>query len=193
MDGRGAASRDGLAQGAPARGCPDPRLVLRQETARAGGAGGARARPPRRRRRPQLARPGAEAHHCRPPRGRGGLSGHAERRGLARPGRGRIRAGPRRRTARVVVTGGRRLGAARAPAPRGLLPLASGRGTRRSRRVPHRGGRAAPGGARRRGADRSQAPAPRARPARPAGAARSPRPRRPRPLRGSRTRRRSSA
>ena len=40
---------------------------------------------------------------CRPWRGRGGLSVHAERHGLARPCRRRVRAGPRSRAARVVV------------------------------------------------------------------------------------------
>jgi tetratricopeptide (TPR) repeat protein len=49
------------------------------------------------------AHPGA--HHRRPSRGRGGLSGHAERRGLARPGRGRVCACPWPRAARVVVEG----------------------------------------------------------------------------------------
>ena len=54
----------------------------------------------------------------------------------------------------------------------GLLPVAPGRGARRSRRLPHRGGHAGPGGARRRGPDRGQAAAPRTRAARPARAAR---------------------
>ena len=34
--------------------------------------------------------PGAEAHHRGPPRGRGSLGGHAERRRVAGPGRGRV-------------------------------------------------------------------------------------------------------
>ena len=68
----------------------------------------------------------------------GGLSGHAQRRRLARPGRGRVRARPGRRPARLVVGSRCGLGAARAPAARGLLPLARGRGARRRRRLPHR-------------------------------------------------------
>ena len=55
----GRARRPGA--GALARGRPDPRLALRQGTARTGGAGGARTRPPRCRRRPRLARSGTEA------------------------------------------------------------------------------------------------------------------------------------
>ena len=58
------------------------------------------------------------------------------------------------------------LGAARAPAARGLLPLAPGRGARRRRRLPRRGERAAQGGACRRSADRSKTPAAGARAAR---------------------------
>jgi DNA-binding CsgD family transcriptional regulator len=54
-----------------------------------------------------------------------------------------------------MVAGSRQLEAARTPAPGGVLPLASGRGARRGQRVTHRGGRAAPGGARRRGPDRA--------------------------------------
>ena len=42
--------------GAPPMGSADPRLALRQGTARPGGAGGARPRPPGRRRRPRAAR-----------------------------------------------------------------------------------------------------------------------------------------
>ena len=80
---------------------------------------------------------------------------------------------PTARPARVVVGGRSHLGAARTPAPRGLLPLARGRGARRGRRVPPRGGRAAQGGVRRRGPDRGEAPAPGARTARPTRAARS--------------------
>ena len=114
-----------------------------------------------------------EAHHSRPSRGRRGLSGHPECRGLARPGRGRVRARPRRRPARIVVGGSRRLGKARAPARRGVLPLASGRGARRGRRLPHRGDRGTPGGAFCRGSDRSHAPASGTRGARPTCPARS--------------------
>ena len=55
-------------------------------------------------------------------------------------GRGRVRARPGHRPARIVVGSRCRLGAARAGAPRGLLPLARGRVTRRRRRLPHRGG-----------------------------------------------------
>ncbi len=123
--------------------------------------------------RSQLAHPGAGTHHRRPPRGPGSRRGHPERHGLARPGRGRVRARPRPRPARVMVTGSRHLGTARPRAPRGILPLAPGRGARRGRRVTHRSGRATPARARYRGPDRSQAPAPGARTARPAGAARS--------------------
>ncbi len=76
------------------------------------------------------------------------------------------------RPERVVGRGGD-LGAARAPAARGLLPLAPGRGARRRRRAPRRGERAAPRGICRRRSDWSCAPAPRARAARPTRAARS--------------------
>ena len=98
-------------------------------------------------------------HRRRSARRSRGRGGHAERRRLAarwpRPSTSAPAAsrGPSRGRRR------QRLGAARAPAPRGLLPLAPGRGARRRRRLPHRGGRAAPGGARRRGSDRSKAPA----------------------------------
>ena len=52
LDGRRTRrSQDGLAQARQPRGRADPRLALRQGTARPGGAGGARARPPGRRRR----------------------------------------------------------------------------------------------------------------------------------------------
>ena len=48
--------------------------------------------------------------------------------------------GPRPRTAQVVGGGSRKLGTARAPAPRGVLPLAPGRGARRrpARHAPRR-------------------------------------------------------
>jgi len=74
--------------GAPDRSGVDPRPDVRHGAARAGGARGARTCPPGRRRRTQLAHPGTEAHRRRSRRGRGGLSGHAERRGMARLGRG---------------------------------------------------------------------------------------------------------
>ena len=48
LDGRGGGHRRGTGSRAPARGGPDPRPALRDRTARAGGAGGARTRPPRR-------------------------------------------------------------------------------------------------------------------------------------------------
>ena len=54
------------------------------------------------------------------------------------------------RPARIVVGSRCRLGAARPGAPRGLLPLARGRITRRRRRLPHRGEQTAQAGARRR-------------------------------------------
>ena len=102
LDGRrrGRARRSG--PGAPARGRPDPRLALRQGTARAGGAGGARPRPPGRRRRSatgSLARATLLAAARRA--AAEAVGGHAERRRLARPGRGRVRARPRRRAARA--------------------------------------------------------------------------------------------
>ena len=78
-----------------------------------------------------------------------------------------------RRTARVVVGSGSGLGAARAPAARGLLPLAPGRGARRRRRAPRRGERAAQGGTCSRDTDRSRATRSRARAARPTCSARS--------------------
>ena len=62
--------------------------------------------------------------------------------------------------------------AARTPAPRGLLPLARGRGARRSRRGAHGGERAAQRGIFRRGSDRSEAACSGARAARQACAAR---------------------
>ena len=55
-------------------------------------------------------------------------------------GRSRVRARPEHRPARIVVGSSCGLGAARAHTPRGLLPLARGRITRRRRRLPHRGG-----------------------------------------------------
>ena len=48
LDGRGGGHRRRAGSRAPARGGPDPRPALRDRTARAGGAGGARTRPPRR-------------------------------------------------------------------------------------------------------------------------------------------------
>ena len=66
VDGRrpGCTRRPG--RGELPAGRPAPRLVLRQGAACPGGAGRARARPPGRRRRPLLARPGREAHRHRP-------------------------------------------------------------------------------------------------------------------------------
>ena len=79
-----------------------------------------------------------------------------ERRRLARAGRGRVRARPRRARGpsswSEAAAAWERL---ERPPARGVLPLAPGRGARRRRRVPRRGERAAQGGARRRGADRS--------------------------------------
>ena len=89
------AVHDGLAARALPRDRPDPRLALRRGTARAGRAGGARPRPPGRRRPPRPARPRVQAARHRSPRRRGGLSDHPQRRRLARPGRGRVRARPR--------------------------------------------------------------------------------------------------
>ena len=114
----------------------------------------------------------------RAPRRRRCLADHAERGGLAGPRRGRVRARRRGRPARVVVGGRSGLGAPRAPAARGLLPLAPGRGARRRRRAPRRGERAAQRRIRRRSPDRSAAPAERARAACRARAARSRRHRR---------------
>ena len=85
-------------------------------------------------------------HRRRPPRRRRGLGDHAERRRLAAPlAEAEYERARGDRAARAVVGGRGRLGAARAPAARGLLPLAPGRGARRRRRVPHRGERAAAG------------------------------------------------
>ena len=84
--------------------------------------------------------------------------------------------------ARIVVGGRCRLGAARPDAPRGLLPLARGRGARRRRRLPHRGEQTAQAGARRRRSHRRAAAAARTRPPRPA------RPARPQPVRECATR-----
>ena len=56
LDGRCGGHRRGAGSRAPARGGPDPRPALRDGPARAGGAGGARTRPPERRRSPRLAR-----------------------------------------------------------------------------------------------------------------------------------------
>ena len=83
---------------------------------------------------------------------------HAERRRLARAGRGRVRARPRRSAPDGVVGRGGDVGPARAPAARRLLPLAPGRGARRRRRVARRGERAAPRGARRRGPASARGP-----------------------------------
>ena len=79
-------------RGARPPGGPAPRLALRQGAARTGRAGRARPRPPRRRRRPTLARSGAEVCSPRAPRRRRGLSDHTERGRLARRGRGGVRA-----------------------------------------------------------------------------------------------------
>ncbi len=78
---------------------------------------------------------------CSPPRAtpKRRRHGHAQRRRLASARRGRVRAGPRRARARAVVRAADDLGAARAPAARGLLPLAPSRGARRRRRTPRRG------------------------------------------------------
>ena len=142
--------------GAPQMGSSDPNLALRKGTARTCGAGSARPRTPGRRRRPTLAQSRAQpAHRCSPRRSRG-VRDHPERRGLARAGRGGVQAGTRRRRPRVVVGGGSRLGSTRTPAARRLLPLARDGGARRGRGVTHRGGRAAPTGARRRGSHRSK-------------------------------------
>ena len=168
----GGARRSGA--GALPRHGPDPRLALRQGTARTGRAGGARTRPPRRRRRPRWlgrARTLLAAARARPPR-----RPHRSRR--TPPAGSRW---PRPSTSAPAATPGPSVGpsaaddvgAARAPAARGLLPLAPGRGARRRRRVPRRGERAAPRGACRRGSDRSAAPPARARAARRACAARS--------------------
>ena len=127
------------------RGRPDPRLALRQGTARAGGAGGARTRPPRRRRRSRprsrrartllaaARRAAAEAAAVTPNAAGWRALAEAEyerARGVARPELWSERRG--------------HVGAARAPAARGLLPLAPGRGARRRRRAARRGDRAAP-------------------------------------------------
>ena len=80
VDGRrrGRSRRPGV--GAPALGSADPRLAVRQGTARAGGAGGARRRPSRRRRRRRRAHARADAAGRRPPRRRRSRGRHPERR-----------------------------------------------------------------------------------------------------------------
>ena len=97
------------------------------------------ASPPRHRSGPCVARQGTEAARCRSSQCPGGIGSHSKRRRLARARRGRVRARPGHRPARIVVGGRCRLGAARPDAPCGLLPLARGRVTRRRRRLPHRG------------------------------------------------------
>ena len=72
--------------------------------------------------------------HRRPASRRGGRSGNAECGRLARTGRGGARARPRRDAIGAAVRGRHRVGAARAAAARGLLPLAGSRGARRRRR-----------------------------------------------------------
>ena len=111
-------------------------------------------------------------HRCSPCRRRG-LGDHPQRRRLARRGRGGVPACPRRPAAGAVVRRCRDVGPARTPAACGLLPLAPGRGARRRRRLPHRGERAAAGGARRRRSDRGEAAVARTRTARPTRPARS--------------------
>jgi tetratricopeptide (TPR) repeat protein len=81
--------------------------------------------PGRRRCRPR-ARRGAQARRRRSPRRRAGRARHTERRRLARAGRRRVRPRPRPGSTSGVVGGRGRVGAARAPAARGLLPLAAG-------------------------------------------------------------------
>ncbi len=149
------------------------RLVLCEGTTCTCRAGSPRARPQGCGRRPCVARAGREAHRRRSTRRGGGLSGHAEHGRLARPGRGGVRACARGRAAGAVVRGGGDMAPARAPAHRGLLPLARGRGARRRRRVTRRGERAPQRRACRRDPDRGKAAAARARAARRAGAARS--------------------
>ena len=149
------------------------RLVLCEGTTCTCRAGSPRSRPQGCGRRPCVARAGREAHRRRSTRRGGGLSGHAEHGRLARPGRGGVRACARGRAAGAVVRGGGDMAPARAPAHRGLLPLARGRGARRRRRVTRRGERAPRRRARRRDPDRGKASAARARAACRAGAARS--------------------
>ena len=169
-----AAIHDGSGSGTPARGGADPRPAVRQGTARTGGAGSARTRPPGRRRRPRPARPRAEA--ARP-----SLAAPQPR---PRRSRRTPPAGsrwPRPSTSVPAASRGRSCG----PTPRTTWdrlerpPLAAYCRWRQAEALvaagalPHRGERAAQGGARRRGSDRSEAPAARARAARPARAARS--------------------
>ena len=146
-----AAVRDGLARARSARGRPDPRLALRQGTARAGGAGRARPRPPRRRRPRRRARARSRSARRAPARAAAQAAAvtpnAAGWRALAEAEHERAAA---RRPARPVVRRRGRVGPARAPAARRLLPLAPGRGARRRRRAARRRDRAAPGGPRRR-------------------------------------------
>ena len=71
-----------------------------------------------------------EAARRRSPRRRRGLGGHAERRRLARPGRGRVRARPRRRAARARGRTPRRPGSG--SSARRSRPTAAGARPRRS-------------------------------------------------------------
>ena len=97
--------------------------------ARAGGAGGARTRPPRRRRSPRLARSRTRADRNRARRRCRCRADHAERGGLAGPRRGRVRARQRGRPARVVVGGRQRPGSS--SSARRSRPTAAGARPRR--------------------------------------------------------------
>ena len=133
------AVRDGMALARHAMGNPDPRLALRERTARPSRAGCVRPRPPRRRgRRHSLDRARNLLTCCSPRRSRR-LDDHTERRRLARLGRGGV---PRARgVARPELwsAGRSSLGPARTPAPRRVLSMAPSRGTHHRRRVPYRG------------------------------------------------------
>ena len=95
LDGRGRGHPGGSGSSTASRGCADPRPALRQGTARTSGAGRTRPRPSGRRRARRLARPRAQAADRRAARCGGGRGDHAQRRRLARAGRGRVRARPR--------------------------------------------------------------------------------------------------
>ena len=140
----------------PARGGPDPRLALRQGAARTGGAGGARARPPGRRRRPRLARPRAESCSATARRAAAEASAitpnaagwlalaeaeYERARGVGAPESWSEAAATWERLERPPLAAYCRWREAEALVAAG---------------VPHRGERAAPRGARRRGSDRSQ-------------------------------------
>ena len=155
-----AAIDEGLARGTPARGRADPRPAVRQGTARTGGAGSARTRPPRRRRASAtgstargscstVARRAAAEASAITPNADGWLAlaeaEYERARGDARPGAWADAAATWERLERPPLAAYCRWREAEALVAAGALA--------------HRGERAAQGGARRRGSDRSKAAA----------------------------------